>query len=129
MNDERGRAPLYGYVSTKDINQKKVVIDTGGNWQGFDALTTYAASNHGGVRVTLRENGDCHIETTRHKSRIPDENGKLIKRGVHKTIMKFNLRDWEEAHAVRQDKLPFQEELDHWTYAANQGDSPRSEDS
>ena len=119
----RGLAPLYGLVSTKDVRGQRVILDTKGNTQGFGQVTVKIGSDHGGVSLTLRENGDCEIRLVRWQSRTLSPTGEPIYHGTKRVLLDGNLRDLEDLYGrdgkgAAQLSLP--ERLAHQEYADQQ---------
>ena len=118
-NPNRGQSPLYGLVSTKNIKGRKVTYDTKGNTEGYDQVTVKLGSNHGGIQVTLRENGDFKIRLVPWQSNVIDDAGKAVLRGTKRQLAKGNLRDLEDVYGKdgKGQQMPIWEQVAHEEYA------------
>jgi hypothetical protein len=119
----RGRAPLYGLLSTKDVRGQRVVLDTKGNTEGFGQITVKVGSDHGGVTITLRENGDCEVGLVRWQSRTLSPKGDPIYHGTKRVLMDGNLRDLEDLYGrdgQGGEQLSLPERQAHQDYADQQ---------
>lgn len=106
----RGPSPLYGFISTTDLNGNSVIVKTKGHTQGYKSLTAKLATNHGAIQVTIRENGDVTASLIPWKS----EEGKY--RGVRKEILDDNFRNIED----RRGRLSPDEHQAHLDFAEAQ---------
>lgn len=119
----RGSAPLYGLVSTKDVRSQRVVLDTKGHTQGFGQITVKVGGDHGGVTITLRENGDCEVRLVRWQSRTLSPTGDPIYHGTKRILMDGNLRDLEDLYGrdgKGASQLSLPERQAHQDYADRQ---------
>ena len=121
-NKQRGKAPLYGLISTKSITGKRVIHKTLGITEGFEQITTKTACNFGVVIVTVRENGDFSVKLDRHKSPPLRPDGESTYRGVTMNVLEDNfpnLEDEEKNKPTLKQESYF-EHLAHQEYTDKQ---------